>query len=685
MDLTLQAVVKVLLVLLFYSSVYSDESLFDSSAISISNSSDDDSVKLSVIDSIKEIAGKDSIQALNPEVNSNFAVYRNSLESQNYLTWRYGNDKYRLTQNVSYEIEYNWAGKTRLQHFRPDGEIIFDSKLPFSVGVEWLPLIYLNQKLDMEPQVGYGVGSLGGGVVFDGFIKTIPWRLSGGVIADGWNRSVSDNLIGTHINVSEVDHGGYFKFAFADLAEPLWAGADLVGVLGVTGRYMKSKLNSNYTSSNGVLYYENIDALLADTVSLFIADTLAYGRVGNIYGYSGSGATIENTPMRLDNSGDVALRISRIGDKFIEPTVDFGFMQESYRYPKMEDSTSFSINKYGFKLGLTYNDTVVSFLSIGGGITVFVGKENNLYDRDLSLDAAEDNLNFLNQKLNDADIFTPSFFQEYNLIFSSNFNIGYRFFVERNRKLYPFSYTGVDRLEVVNGSDYDNQYLSHGVFSLWQFTKNWQLKFTGEFSNALIYYQNKILSINSRSNKKYFLELGVEASDDINFEYSVSVGALAQPQKYLFDELSWSPVASSDRKFFFRASGYQALSSNLALRGSADIQYFDKGYNYSDGYYGVSEKKPEVALLGEVQYSPFNFLNLNIGGESRTIFYYRWDWDSGSYIRGSNSYLVTPYISFNIKNESLLSVDAVVRRYIDKGLGAADDYWDIALTIMRGF
>ncbi len=169
-------------------------------------------------------------------------------------------------------------------------------------------------------------------------------------------------------------------------------------------------------------------------------------------------------------------------------------------------------------------------------------------------------------------------------------------------------------------------------------------------------------------------------------EYTRTMGAVAQPQSYLFSNIDWAPPSAYDRKSYIKLNGEQKLYKSLTGKGSIGFLYFDKGRWYNDNYYGISEKKPELSFLGALNLSPTHSLTIEAGIEAKGVDYYYWSpAPENKHIKTGRSYLVTPYGQLTINNLPNIDIKAVIKRSIDKGIGDADDYWDFTFTLMRGF
>jgi hypothetical protein len=115
---------------------------------------------------------KEQNSIINSEFDGSLSFYRNSFKTEDYFSFILDKDRYSLLQKAEYTLDYNYEVRSRRQHLLLGGELLFPvkPKSSFSIGFEWLPSVYTNQKLDDETSPDYGVGSISGGCVFLGEI-----------------------------------------------------------------------------------------------------------------------------------------------------------------------------------------------------------------------------------------------------------------------------------------------------------------------------------------------------------------------------------------------------------------------------------------------------------------------------------------------------------------------------------
>jgi hypothetical protein len=193
-------------------------------------------------------------------------------------------------------------------------------------------------------------------------------------------------------------------------------------------------------------------------------------------------------------------------------------------------------------------------------------------------------------------------------------------------------------------------------------------------------------SIHNKSNITYLLEWPIELSDSTNYCYELEIGAIAQPEEYLFSDFDDAQSSNYDRRFYGRFLGEQYLFGPVYLDAGLSVIYYDKGKWINENSYGITEIRPELNLLGAIKFIPENSLVFELGMDLKGVGLYLWDFSEMEYIKeGDGSYLFTPYLSIETIGLSNFNVQAVVKRSIDKGFINNDDYWELSVNLVRGF
>jgi hypothetical protein len=245
---------------------------------------------------------------------------------------------------------------------------------------------------------------------------------------------------------------------------------------------MGSEYNSNNTRGNLSFLYDNENELASDKVTVFLADSLVYGRVGSLYGYSGTGGDINSSPFRLENSGGGDIALAKFGSWLMEPSVFLGFYRESYSYPQKDSSSDYSRNINDLDFGVEYSETLFEFLDLSGGIEFNFGFEEYLsYEKNIDTGQVIDTGYVEIQKLNYGNYFSPTLFQEALIQLPIPILISYYFNIERDRKEFSFKYPAEGNI-IGKDEDFDNLFLNHKLGISWDVNRMWKVSFSGEYS-----------------------------------------------------------------------------------------------------------------------------------------------------------------------------------------------------------
>lgn len=663
------------------------------SGIVLGASSESDEAHVSV-DSIAISGGGDS---LTQSIKLDMSYYLNDFKGDVEYSLQKQFKRSQLSQKFTYSVDYNRQTLNRQQQITLDGTALWGSNTKF--GFEWLPLLYENDYVDRDS--GYGVVAMSLGPVVQGALWEVPMAVSGGYTFDVWNENIARDWLETSMESTTFDDGAYFKVKAGSPLNPLIPRANLYSHGQVSGRYMRGLANSKVTRGDVYVAYKRSSLFGTDSLSLSFIDTLIHGRVETPYEHKSS--YLENS-VRVDNLSSIILDMASIGTGYIEPTVSVVLTQNQYRYPFSDNNSSRQDREFSTRL--SYEKEVSPRFSLAGELGVVVGSENHLYEKSNQEILDSDDIGDKTGNLDDAELFKPLF--GHSLIYTGSkfLSIDYRFYVERDKKRYPFYYTSFSDT-VRSSSDYDKQHMSHVAKIGFAVTSKLMLTVIGDYNRELSYYLSPRASRNSFSRDRYKVELGQRYSFDSTSFFATAIGSYVEPKEFLYKQSIHS------RNFYGRVNGTQAFSPRLKLLYNIEGRLYDRGDWFGSGGYGISRKSREVRtdltsgffilppMPGRKHVMAWQVTGGFEGAFERTQ---NWLFTDERFNKGTNLYKVAPTGGLTLLLNKGFTIKAQMKRYFDhvkdielyeaeksSGLpgekrytGDLQKYWDLTLSVTYG-
>lgn len=638
-----------------------------------------------------------SVDSFTHSLDLEMSYYLNDFKSDLSYSFQKLFARSMLSQTFHYSVDYDRKTLNRQQHITLDGVALWGAQTRF--GFEWLPILYENDYVDRDS--GYGVVSMAIGPVIEGELLEIPLRVSGGYTFDVWNENITRDWLETSMASTSFDDGVYFSFKAGSPIRPLIQSVNIYSHGQVSGRYMKGLANSKVTRGDVFVAYKSNSLFKTDSLSLAFIDTLIHGRVETPYEHKSS--YLENS-VRVDNLSSIGLNMAALGAGFIEPTLSLSLTQNQYRYPFSDKNSSRQDRE--FSAALTYEKEVSKRISLAGELGFTFGRENHLYEKSDDEILASDNSSDKTGNLDDADIFKPLLGHSIYYTGSRFLTIDYSFYVERDRKRYPFYYTSFSDT-VRSSSDYDKQHMSHVAKVGFAVTPKLTLTLTGDYNRELSYYLSPRASRNSFSRDRYKVEVGQRYRFDSTSFFSTALGSYVEPKEFLYKQSIHS------RNFYGRINGTQAFSPRLKCLYNIEGRLYDRGDWFGSGGYGISRKSQEVRtdltsgffvlppLPGRKHIMAFQITGGFEGSFERTK---NWLFSDERFNKGTNLYKVAPTTGATLLLNRGFTIKMQMKRYFDhvrdielyeadKGSALPEDekytgdlqkYWDLSLSVVYG-
>ena len=499
-----------------------------------------------------------------------------------------------------------------------------------------------------------------------------PFRFSTGPSFEGGLRqSERDTIFGG---------GGYFSIFGGDtLGSRIWDTPFLFrGSL--FGRYIKSEQNNRNLASNSKLVYDRNGIFSTDTLAIFVRNAITLGEVNSQIGYINSFSNRE-IPNIYSNNLSVVFRATEVGNAFFEPSFELLLSDNRYRY--LNNDKFYGSLKKNTVSALTFLNKEFGAWDFETGFRISGTREENAYFSGNGRGAGTA-IDTLNEKLNNANVFNPQFYFLSRFSSPSGFAVfGARYVIERNRRIFPFSFEQ-NGLEISNNSDFDNVSQQIKLQNDFFFTNWYNLFLSAERLRNQIYFLNGEMSAASRTEERYALEIGNTFSRDSAIIFSVSGLATAAPQRYFFSDFDDLSLPSHNRLFGISSDLWLNWNNGWGNNLSFSTTKFDRGVIQNGNYYGIEEKQRETITGISLSRSHIFFI-LAGGFEVNIRNTQNFDYDENQYFSFGNSYLLSPFTSgsFAIKNNLML--DFFVKRNISKGLSLTKNFWDISVNLSAYF
>jgi len=519
--------------------------------------------------------------------------------------------------------------------------------------------------------VSYKAAAVSLGFVAKNTNEEFPFRFSAGPSFEGGLRKVdSDTIFGA---------GGYFSIKGGDTLGSRIAESPFLFGSEVFGRYIKSEQNNRNMAAKSILVYDKNGIFASDTFAIFVENTIGLGEVNSQFAYINSISSRE-IPNKYANNLSVVFRATQLGNAFFEPSFEVSASDNRYRY--LNTDKFYGSLKKNTISATTFLNKEFGAWDFETGIRFTGIKEENAYFS--SSTGAGTPLDTLNEKLKNANVFNPMYYFTAEFLSPKEITLlSARFAVERNRRLFPFTYEH-GGLMVSNGGDFDNVSQQLKLQSDFFLTHWYNLYLSVERLKYQIYFLNSRMSAASRTEERYALELGNVFSKDSAITFSLRGLAVAAPQKYLFADFGGVPLPSHNRSFGLVSDLVLGYANGWGNTLGFSITKFDRGVIHGEDYYGIEEKKRETISSISLSKSTRIFV-LASGFEAKIMKTSHFDYLNNNYKNSGDSYLLSPFVSGNFTFKENFILDLYAKRSIIKGNLPSNNFWDISLNFSAYF
>ncbi len=545
---------------------------------------------------------------------------------------------------------------------------ILRKKYPYklsSIGLEWIPVAYLNRNKKMSR--GSSLGSLYLGPVFTVDYLNMPIRLSGGGAIDVWPDSLPYSLVDTRLSSFNGDNGFYGKINMGDNTQPLIENIPLYSQGSIFGKYMRKAGNSKVTSGEvNALFVQDIS--FADTLFIYCADTLTKGRAAFFNEFGSTMLQFTNIPNKTTNSLQTAIGIKNIGNFAFKPSIIYEFDLSTIKYsPSSEVLGDLSIGKNTVSALIANN--MFKTWKYNGGISVMFEEEDHLHKADLpqvlALSEEDDSL-IVNS--NDFTGFYSDMFHFLEYTFKNDIKLRYNFNIGKHHKEYPNYYTLSGR--TFGGNDNDRVNYKHllelTLFSLPDFSAI----VLGEYIKDMNIFLKKENSANNRRDWIYHLEMTFLLNRRGSIPLKESIGIIARTARYDYPEFQNNRLPPMSRSFYSRLNGMWHINDLWNLEGYLNGIYHDDGFiNWGNNVYNISDRKIEIS--GEAGINRFiaeNFI-VKFGSLGQILYYLDFNYNTTRDYR----IVLFPFVEIKAFIFNKLSLNSSIRYSRVKN---GDDYWE---------
>lgn len=323
-------------------------------------------------------------------------LYIRTFKSKDSVTIANNSASLSVNQNVDYELINDSRFNTEDQFYDLSGRFVKKRLwLGLSVGLEWTPVLILNQRTSREGILG----SIEAGPVLEANPFGIPVGVHGGGTARGWTDSIGVVNAAEYGSLSR-DKGFY---AGGDIGSPVQPLPFLPLIVSVRG-YGRAMGTSRLVSGTGFAFF-HARLLTGDSCFAVYADSLTNGRDAFLGQAQGKPQFIDD-PEKTERSYQVSAGIKGKPRFFLVPEAVYSYTEHTLSYRDVwgdKKNTDHSVN---FFLG---TDSMFP-VTYGGGIKIDWERQNkhSLSGSEGGSEPLTPQLNLMNLegKLNSLDDYT---------------------------------------------------------------------------------------------------------------------------------------------------------------------------------------------------------------------------------------------------------------------------------------
>jgi hypothetical protein len=537
-----------------------------------------------------------------------------------------------------------------------------------SLGLEWIPIAYLNRNKKMSR--GSSLGSLYLGPVFAVDYLNMPIRLSGGGAIDVWPDSLPYSLVETHLSSFHGDKGFYGKINMGDNTQPLIESIPFYSQGSIFGKYMSEAGNSKVTSGEvNALFVQDI--AFADTLFLYCADTLTKGRTAFFNEYGSTMLQFTNIPNKTINSLQAAIGIKNIGNLIFRPSLIYQFDLSTIKYaPNSEVLGDLLVGRNTVSAFVRNNSSKA--LAYSGGISVMFEDEDHLYKADLPKSIESSDINDLNDSLlNNSEDFSGYYSDMFHFLeytFQNDMKLRYNFNIGKHHKESPNNYRVSGR--TFGGNDNDRVNYKH----LLEFTlvsrPNFSTIVLGEYIKDMNIFLKSEKSANNRRDWIYHVKATFLINTQGKIPLKESIGIIARTARYDYPEFQDLRLPPMSRNFYSRLNGIWYINELWNAEGYLNGIYHDDGYiNWDNNIYNISDRRIEIS--GEAKVNRFlndNFI-IKFGSLGQILYYLDYDYNSTENYR----IVLFPFVEMSAFIFNKLSLNTKIRYARVKN---GNEYWE---------
>ena len=610
-------------------------------------------------------------------LESKTSVYRAITDSKSEFEFK--KEDTNSIDSLFTKIDYynDSEAKKRSALFLFDGKKTTNNE-KFNIGAELNTPVYIYRYSPNNNTNGYDAAAVSLGFKAENANENFPFGFSFGPAFEGGLNYAEQNSYNLQ-NKKLWGAGGYFSiFGGDDSLGSRIAQTSFLFDGNIAGRYINSEKIYRNTASKMKLTYEKNGFFNTDSLILSVSDTIILGEVNSQFGYLNEFRVAE-IPSKYGNNFSILLRATQIGELFFEPSIEISASNNRYRYLNADKfygsfkkntlSALFSVNK---EFGNWDFETGIKFLG---------SKEENCYFSDGNGGANGNNIDVLNEKLKNADVFNPQYYFLSEFVSHKEIiRLSSKYAIERHKRVYPFHYGSNDNLIRAN-DDFDNVSNQIKIQCDLYLTKMYNLYISTEMLKYQIYFLKPQMSGASRSERRYALELGnIFSINDSAAIFSLKGTATAAPQKYYFADNENTPLPYHNRNFSFNSDLSLQYYNGWSNYFYFSLGRFDRGIIYDEKYYGIEDKRYETISSISLSKSVLSFV-LSSGIETKRMKSYNFNYSQNDYESRGISYLLSPFISGNAAIKENFLLDFYVKRCINKGISSSKNFWDLSISL----
>lgn len=547
----------------------------------------------------------------------------------------------------------------------------------FNIGAEWSAPVFFSANTTRNGEIGYEAAALSLGFRAKNTNEDFPFLFAAGpAFEGGFNRNAGqrDTIFGAGAYVRLSAGKTEDSSASRILNSPFLFGGQLFG------RYLQAQNNHHNTNAQATFIYEINGFLNADSFSVTVSETLGYGKISPQFNSVGNFRGNE-IPSMFSNNFGITLRAIEIGEAFLRPSFEIFLNDNRNRY----------ISSQFFYGSLRKNTvSVLGFLNreFGGwdfetGLRISATREENSYFSSSRRPSQGTLLDTLNEKLKDADVFNPRlYFSSEFLSPNERFGLNMQYWVERNRRIYPFSFEREGEF-FYSIDDFDNISNLSFVQTAFYFSDWYNLFLSAELLRLRINFLNSAMSIANRTEDRFALSVENVFSRDSSMVLGLRANAVAAPQRYFFAQRQ-GEYSQHNRSF--------SLSSDLTLfyeNGWSNVfefmtSRFDRGVIHNERYYGIEGKNFET-ISSATLVKNARFFAASGGIEAKIMNAYNFNHEENGYLSGGRRVSFSPFVSTNFFSKNKFSLNFDAKRNINRGQNDPMDFWELTLNIFAFF